>query len=117
MTHSYRDLKVWQKAMDVVRLAYPVAASLPQNEQFALASQMRRSAVSIPSNIAEGQKRLGSVELARFCGIALGSVAELETQAMIAEEQYDIDVEQLMLALEEVSKMLTVMIRRLRKPR
>jgi four helix bundle protein len=80
---SYRDLKVWQKSMDLVTECYRLAQRLPQNEQFGLASQMRRAAVSIPSNIAEGFGRWHSKEFVHFLLLANGSLKELETHLLI----------------------------------
>jgi four helix bundle protein len=80
---SYRDLQVWQKAMDLVTECYLLAQRLPQNEQYGLASQMRRSAVSIPANIAEGFGRWHSKEFVHFLLLANGSLKELETHLLI----------------------------------
>ena len=76
----YRDLLVWQRAMDLVEECYRLTGDLPSNEEFGLKSQMRRAAVSIPSNIAEGRSRSHSAEFLHFVSISLGSLAELETQ-------------------------------------
>lgn len=80
------DLEVWKDAMRLVREAYRVTASFPDSEKFGLTSQIRRSAISIPSNIAEGAARGGRVELIRFLTIACGSLAELDTQIWIARD-------------------------------
>lgn len=82
---SYRDLIAWQKAIELVKLVYRATAGFPVEERFGLTNQMRRAAVSIPSNIAEGQART-TADFVRFLRIARGSVAELETQAVIARE-------------------------------
>lgn len=113
-THSYKDLQVWQKAMQLTELTYELVQQLPKFEQFSLADQMRRAAVSIPSNIAEGQKRLGKVELAHFCSIALGSAAELETQTLLCQRIYGLEIDGLLSSIEEISKMLTALIKVLR---
>ena len=81
---SYRDLEVWQKAMALVRGIYDVTDGYPGEEKFGLVSQIRRSAVSIPSNIAEGHARAGTAEFKHFVSIAMGSVAELETQIILS---------------------------------
>ncbi len=83
---TIRDLKVWQKGIKLVKATYKVTENFPGGEQYGLVSQMRRSAVSIPSNIAEGFRRKHSKEYKQFLGIALGSSAELETQIVIARE-------------------------------
>ena len=82
---SYRDLVVWQKAMDLVERVYLVMRAFPREEVYGLTSQLRRSSVSIPSNIAEGQSRLTSGEFIQFLGIARGSLAEVETQLILAQ--------------------------------
>jgi four helix bundle protein len=86
VVRSYRDLIVWQKAMDLVKCIYDLVGRFPSHERYGLAEQMRRSAVSIPSNIAEGQARQHTAEFRRFLYVALGSLAELETQTLIAHE-------------------------------
>ncbi|MDE2079698.1 MAG: four helix bundle protein [Patescibacteria group bacterium] len=83
---SYRDLIVWQKSKAFVKNAYVITASFPPGERFGLASQMRRAAVSIPSNIAEGRGRSTRKDFVSFLRIALGSVYELETQFEIAKD-------------------------------
>jgi len=77
---AYQNLLVWQEAMKLAELVYRQTLALPKAEAFGLTSQMRRAAVSIPSNIAEGAGRNSSGELVQFLGIASGSLAELETQ-------------------------------------
>lgn len=79
----YQDLIVWQKAMRLAREVYTIARQLPIEEKFALADQIRRSAVSIPSNIAEGQSRGTSKDFIHFLHIARGSNAELMTQVLL----------------------------------
>ena len=86
MTRSYMDLICWQKAMDLVTEIYRLTKQLPKEEVFGLASQLRRAAVSIPSNIAEGQGRLSKGEFRTFLGNARGSLSELETQILICQE-------------------------------
>lgn len=82
--NSYKDLIVWQKAMDLVELVYQVTSSFPKEERYGLTNQLRRAAVSIPSNIAEGHARSSTAEFQRFLSIARGSLAEVETQLLIA---------------------------------
>lgn len=84
---SYRDLLVWQKAIDLVSKIYTITEKFPPKENFSLTSQIRRSAVSIPSNIAEGQGRNAPKDFLRFLNIAVGSLAELDTQIEIALRQ------------------------------
>jgi four helix bundle protein len=77
---SYRELLAWQKAMALAEMAYVLSSSLPAEERYGLVSQLRRAAVSIPSNIAEGHARESTKEFIRFIAIARGSLAEVETQ-------------------------------------
>jgi len=84
MVKSYRDLEVWQLGLDLVETIYRYTAEFPRSETYGLTAQMRSAAVSIPSNIAEGQARSSSKEFLHFLSIALGSLAELETQIELA---------------------------------
>lgn len=85
MLNSYKELIVWQKAMDLVREVYVLTGNFPKSEVFGLISQMRRASVSIPSNIAEGFNRKYKKEFSQFAAIAFGSGAELETQLLLAK--------------------------------
>ncbi|MFT3785787.1 MAG: four helix bundle protein [Tepidisphaeraceae bacterium] len=80
---NYRDLQAWQRSMDLAAAVYRFVRMLPDDERFGLSSQLRRAAVSIPSNIAEGQGRAGPAEFARFLNIAHGSLREVETQLLL----------------------------------
>jgi four helix bundle protein len=112
---SFKDLIVWQKAVDLSVLTYKLAKELPTNEIYGLYSQITRAGVSIPSNIAEGYRRNNKKEYHHFCGIALGSAAELETQLIIIQKVYPkLMVQQVMEQDIEVQKMLTVLISRLK---
>ena len=82
---NYRDLKVWQRAMDLVSGIYEITKAFPREEMYGLTSQIRRAAVSVPSNIAEGQGRRSDREFSRFLSIAHGSLREMETQVLIAQ--------------------------------
>jgi|SRR5689334_4188088 len=84
MAQSYRDLLAWQKAMDLVTNIYRATRAFPREELYGLTNQLRRAAVSIPSNIAEGQARRSRREFHRFLTTARGSLAEIETQLQIA---------------------------------
>ncbi len=86
MKGGYKDLLVWQKAMKLVLLVYEYTKDFPASENFGLTSQIRRSVVSIPSNIAEGSKRKTKKDFQQFISIALGSGAELETQIEISKQ-------------------------------
>ena len=83
---NFQDLRIWKKGIEVVKDTYILTKKFPKEEIYALTSQMRRSAVSIPSNIAEGFRRYHNKEYKQFLYIALGSCAELETQIIIAKE-------------------------------
>jgi len=84
-TQSYRDLIVWQKAMDLARSVYEISKGFPKQELFGLTSQIRRAAVSIPSNVAEGSARRTTRDFIAFLHIARGSLAELDTQLELCE--------------------------------
>ncbi len=103
---SYRELKVWQQSFAMVKRVYTLSSQLPQSELYGLKSQMERSAVSIPSNIAEGQQRNSNLEFSRFISIARGSAAELSTQLLLAEDIYKIDTSEILNDLEGIQKML-----------
>src|SRR4051794_7239936 len=85
-TQSYKDLIVWQKSIALAKLVYQLTSKFPNEEKFGLVSQMRRAAVSIPSNIAEGQARHTTGEFIQFISHAEGSTAELDTQLIVAVE-------------------------------
>ena len=109
---NYRELTVWQKAIELVVRVYRYTGQFPAAEQYGLTSQMRRAAVSIPSNIAEGWGRRSIREYRQFYAIAYGSVLELETQLLISQRlQFgdSLKYKTTYLLLTEVSKMLHVM--------
>ena len=81
---DHKDLDVWKKSMDLVELVYELTSKFPNDERFGLTSQMRRAAISIPSNIAEGAARKGNKEFIQFLMISLGSLSELETHYLLA---------------------------------
>ena len=113
---DFRNLKVWEKAHQLVLALYPVTASFPRQEAYGLASQIRRAASSIPSNIAEGCGREGDPELARFCIIARGSATEWEYQLLLARDLKLIqptDYETLHEQTVEIKRMLTVLVQKL----
>lgn len=111
MIKSYKELIVWQKSIELVKEIYKLTTGLPKEEIYGLSSQMRRSAISIPSNIAEGQQRNGTKEFLQFLGIAYGSGAELETQLIISHDLYPkIDCSKSNSLLDEIQKMLNALI-------
>lgn len=116
MNSSYQDLLVWQKAMDLVEETYGLVRKLPKEETYALSDQMRRAAVSIPSNIAEGKDRVTDKEFIRFLSIARGSASELETQFIICSRLNYLAAEETNTAVEhcrEVGRMLHGLIKSL----
>ena len=111
------DLDVWKDAMRLVREVYRVSSEFPRHEQFGLTSQIRRSAISIPSNIAEGAGRGGRVELTRFLVIARGSLSELDTQLWIARDlAYLIDADALQESIQLLFAKLNALITSKRQP-
>jgi len=108
---GFKDLRVWKQGIVLAEQIYSLTSKLPTHERFGLIDQLRRSAISIPSNIAEGQKRLNRQETVQFCGIALGSSAELQTQLILASRLYKLPVEKELGECEEISKMLTGLIK------
>lgn len=85
MSGTYLDLKVWQRAMDLVYLTYDITQAFPKHELYGLTNQMRRAAVSVPSNIAEGKGRSTDKDMSLFLCHARGSLVELNTQVLIAQ--------------------------------
>jgi four helix bundle protein len=84
---SYKDLIAWRKGMELVAMVYDATEGFPSHEQFGLVSQLRRAAVSVPSNIAEGKAHYSNRDFVRFLRHARGSLAEIEMQALIAEQR------------------------------
>ena len=103
---SFRDLVVWRKAHEFVLAVYSFTTGFPKSETYGLALQMRRAAVSIPANIAEGFRRRGKADKARFMNLAEGSVEESRYYLILASDLGYGNTDQLMIALEEVSRLL-----------
>ena len=111
---DYKDLHVWQKSMDLTESVYQITRSFPKEEVYGITSQIRRSAVSVPSNIAEGSSRAGKKEFIKFLLIARGSAAELETQIMLAQRiGYLSDIKAMTDQIKSIRQMLNALIRRL----
>lgn len=114
---THKDLTVWQKSMDLVEKIYKITNNLPRSELSGLISQMQRSAVAIPSNIAEGAKREHRAEYIQFLSIANGSASELETQLILTSKLYPnfkIEVKDAMIVLDEILKMLYSLMKSLK---
>ncbi len=115
---GFRELKVWQKAMDLVTEVYRLAKLLPREETYALSDQLRRAVVSIPSNIAEGNGRFSTKEYISYLSIANGSRAEVETQLEVCVRIGYLKEEEIQKAMEmseETGKMIGALIRKLKE--
>ena len=116
---DYRDLVAWQKAMDLVEKIYVATADFPREERYGLISQVRRAAVSVPSNIAEGQgRRTSDDEFVRFLQIAMGSLAELQTQLELAARLHFLDKQRaitLQSSADEVGRLLSGLVKSKRR--
>ncbi|TAJ23300.1 MAG: four helix bundle protein [Nitrospirae bacterium] len=114
---DFRKLKVWEKAHYLALAIYQATASFPREEVYGLTSQMRRAATSVPANIAEGCGRTGTVELARFLQIAMGSASELEYHLLLGRDLNfisGVDYTRFVGQVTEIKQMLTSYIRRLK---
>ncbi|HEX9805071.1 MAG TPA: four helix bundle protein [Candidatus Dojkabacteria bacterium] len=115
--NSFKDLIVWQKSIYLVKEIYKISKRFPDEERFGLTSQIRRSAVSIPSNIAEGRSRGSRKDFVRFLYVSLGSLSELETQLIIAKDLEfisSVEIEDIQNLIIELSKMLNRLITKLK---
>lgn len=110
LKHNFKNLKVWQKSVDLAIKVYELTKSFPAEERFGITSQMRRSSVSIPSNIAEGTARNSSKAFSNCLDISLGEGFELETQAIIANRVGIISEEQFSQFNDEVSEVQKMII-------
>ncbi len=111
---NYRDLIAWQKAMDLVEHVYRVTLSWPQEELYGLTNQVRRAAVSVPANVAEGQGRGTSKELSRYLAIAVGSLYEVQTHLLISQRLHYSDegeIETAMRCTNDVGRLLHRLMR------
>ena len=113
---SYKDLNVWNKSIELVKHIYILTEKFPQKEIFGVTNQMRRSSVSIPSNIAEGQARKNTKEFVHFLHLSLGSLAELETQVIITQQinyMAIVDGNKIIDKITEIQKMIYGLIKSL----
>jgi len=112
---SFRDLKIWQNGLTIAQETYSLTQKLPKEELFGLVSQMRRASVSVPSNIAEGRSRSSRKDFSQFLRIALGSLAELETQLLLTKNLYEhINIDNVMQMVHEEQRMISGMIKSLK---
>ena len=112
----YKELLVWQKGMSLAKIVYQLTARFPPEERYGLTSQMRRAAVSVPSNIAEGQARKTTNEFLQFLSVAAGSLAELDTQLALSVELSFLrqtEAEPALKEIDELQKMLVALKRKL----
>jgi four helix bundle protein len=100
--HNFRELIIWKESMSLVKKIYVLTSQLPNNERFGLVSQINRSCISIPSNIAEGSGRTTEKEFSRFLEIAMSSSYELETQLILISELYEINIEDVLMDLKSI---------------
>ena len=115
MKRGHKDLRAWQSAMLLVEDIYRLTSTFPKEELFGLSSQMRRAAVSVPSNIAEGSARNGTKELLYFLGMATGSLAELDTQLeLVYRLKYCDDISPAQARLDEVSALTLALMKSLK---
>ena len=113
--NSFRDLIIWQKGLDITQEVYLLTKKLPKEELFSLSSQLRRAAISVPSNIAEGKERSTKKDFCQFLHIALGSLAELETQLLLVGRLYpSIEVEKVISLIHEEQRMVYSMMTKLK---
>ncbi len=104
---SHKDLDAWKQGIELVETIYKTTEQFPSEEKYGLSNQLRRAAVSVPSNVAEGAARYSKKEFTQFLYVALGSVSEVETQIIIAKKlHYVADVEELERQIERVRKLL-----------
>ena len=116
MITSYKDLDVWKKSMELVVETYNLMKLMPKTEIYSLCDQMKRAAVSVPSNIAEGQQRKSTKEFINFLSISRGSVAELETQYLLCVRLgflRETQVKEVLIICNDVGMMLNALIKRL----
>jgi len=116
---SYKNLQIWQKGIDLAKTIFVLTQSFPKEELYGLTSQLRRSAISIPSNTAEGSRRTSDKEFSNFILIARGSLAEVETQIILAESFGYIHKNEsalLLSKIDELDKMLFAFHKRLQAP-
>ena len=116
--NDFKDLKIWQKGMDIAEKCYFLTKIFPQDELYGMVQQIRRSAASVPANIAEGYGRRSTAEYIRFLNIAQGSLNELETHIILSQRVgicSQTDIEPIIPSLKEESRMIIALIKKLNK--
>ena len=111
---NFKDLKIWQKGIELTKSIYQLSGNFPYEEKFGITGQMRRSSISVPSNIAEGFMRQHNKEYKQFLYISLGSLAELETQVILSEELgfvEKIHIQSILSNIQELNKMIMGLIK------
>lgn len=115
---DHKDLDVWNKSMDLVEYIYAMTQQFPKDEVYGLTAQIKRAAISIPSNIAEGAGRRGAKEFMQFLFISLGSLSEVETQTLLAQRlRFTDEIEHILESIEKIKQMLNGLIRYLEQNR
>lgn len=104
--HNFRELKIWQESMKIVKSVYSLTSNLPSDERYGLVSQINRCSISIPSNIAEGSGRTSNKEFIHFLNISISSSFELETQLILANDLFNTDSEEIIEKINELQKMI-----------
>jgi len=104
--HNFRELNIWKNGMKIVKATYAVSKELPNEEKFGLTSQIQRCSVSIPSNIAEGSGRGTIKDFTNFLNISLSSSYELETQLILVNDLYNLEIEKLIKDINELQRMI-----------
>ncbi|MCX7844912.1 MAG: four helix bundle protein [Candidatus Bipolaricaulota bacterium] len=114
VVRTHKDLAVWKEAMQLVKAVYEWTTGFPKEEMYGLTAQMRRAALSIPCNIAEGAARGSRKEFLQFLHISLGSLAELETQVFLAEDLFQLEAEPLKTQIEGLRRKLLALMKTLK---
>ena len=109
--HNYHELKIWQESRILVKNIYTLTANFPKEEVYGFTSQIRRAAVSIPSNIAEGTGRSSDKEFQRFLDYAMGSLFELETQIILANDLNFVNTEDFELIQKEIKSLIRMIVK------
>ncbi len=109
--HNYLELKIWQEGRKLVKTIYSISANFPKEEMYGLTSQIRRAAISIPSNIAEGTGRTSNKEFRRFLEYAIGSLFELETQIILANDLNFVTTENFETIHQDIKSLLRMIVK------